>query len=138
MAISAVKGGNVSIKVGLSGQPKTELGGQARGLDSWALSVVEDVGEVPGPGPQVHSQKLGYREATATLSVADNQVTRPVFMGKGGRLFEFTVSVDGDDAGKPKVDFEAWVGVAHSFPARGQSGFTISPQVNGLPVEGVN
>ena len=126
------KGSAAFFSIGLTEADQTNLTGEARGLDSISFSEVEDQRDVPGGGITATKQALGYREGNSSISVDENEFTRPVFWAKNGRRFYCTYGPEGNGSGAPKYTFEAIGTITHTFEERGVRRFSVELAHDGL------
>lgn len=128
------KGSGAFFSIGLAVDAQVNLTGIARGLDSISFSEVEDQRDVPGGGVTATKQALGYREGTSSISVDENEFTRPLFWSKNGKRFYVTYGPEGNGSGLPKYTYEAIGTITHTFEERGVRRFSIELAHDGLAV----
>ena len=131
------KGSGAFFSIGLAGPGQTNLTGEARGLDSISFSEVEDQRDVPGGGVTASKQALSYREGTSSISVDENEFTRPLFWAKNGRRFYCTYGPEGNASGAPKYTWEAIGTITHTFEERSVRRFSVELAHDGLVTLGV-
>ena len=127
----ALSGSKAKTNISRDGITWTDISDATYGLDGIDLSEEESTVEVGGGGRRMGMDVTGYVQASASMTVDENERSGPVLHMYGGGTLHVRYRREGDGDGMPQAIFSGPCSVSHEWGERDKRRYTVEVMVNG-------